>query len=265
MTTEQRTQPHSSLYISEVFGPTFQGEGQMAGRRAAFIRLAGCNLHCTWCDTKYSWNFDKHPSAYGVELDDEWEMQNKYGTAFVRDEQVTKMTTQEVATAVFNMDVDLVVITGGEPMLQQPALIPLILTLLRNRKWVQIETNGTVLPDMALGAIFLGAMREYGVGVMFSVSPKLAHAQAGTAKQVAVDYPNWVPFVPIWKFVAQSEADLDEIPTNIPRFHIYVMPEGVDEATLAVRAKELAPAVLARGFNMTTRLHVQLWGNERGR
>lgn len=41
------------LLVSEVFGPTVQGEGKHCGRIAAFVRLGGCNLHCRWCDTPY--------------------------------------------------------------------------------------------------------------------------------------------------------------------------------------------------------------------
>ena len=43
-----------TLVVAEVFGPTVQGEGPSAGRRASFIRLGGCNLHCDWCDTKFT-------------------------------------------------------------------------------------------------------------------------------------------------------------------------------------------------------------------
>ncbi|HHK7228110.1 TPA: hypothetical protein ACQXLV_002143, partial [Streptococcus pneumoniae] len=42
------------LPVSEVFGPTIQGEGPHAGRTCHFIRLGGCNLSCSWCDTPYS-------------------------------------------------------------------------------------------------------------------------------------------------------------------------------------------------------------------
>ncbi len=47
------------LLISEVFGPTLQGEGPSAGQAAAFVRLGACNLSCAWCDTAYTWNRDK--------------------------------------------------------------------------------------------------------------------------------------------------------------------------------------------------------------
>ena len=44
------------LPVSEVFGPTIQGEGPHAGRRVYFVRLGGCNLSCSWCDSAYTWD-----------------------------------------------------------------------------------------------------------------------------------------------------------------------------------------------------------------
>ena len=46
----------TELLISEIFGPTIQGEGKSIGQTASFIRLGGCNLHCVWCDTPYTWD-----------------------------------------------------------------------------------------------------------------------------------------------------------------------------------------------------------------
>src|SRR4029450_7825218 len=54
------------LVVSEVFGPTFQGEGPSVGRRAGFVRLGRCNLDCSWCDTPYTWDWERHDPA--VEL-----------------------------------------------------------------------------------------------------------------------------------------------------------------------------------------------------
>ena len=54
------------LVVAEVFGPTFQGEGPSAGRRAMFLRLGRCNLDCAWCDTPYTWDWSRFDPA--VEL-----------------------------------------------------------------------------------------------------------------------------------------------------------------------------------------------------
>lgn len=49
-----------SLVVSEVFGPTHQGEGPHAGQLCAFVRLMGCNLSCSWCDTPYTWDASRY-------------------------------------------------------------------------------------------------------------------------------------------------------------------------------------------------------------
>ncbi|HEX8629676.1 MAG TPA: 7-carboxy-7-deazaguanine synthase QueE, partial [Catenuloplanes sp.] len=68
--------------------------------------------------------------------------------------------------------------------------------------------------------------------------------------------------------VASSVADLDEIAAVQERFGmspVWVMPEGTASGTVVGRMRELADEVLARGWNLTTRLHVLLWEDTRGR
>ena len=48
------------LVVSEVFGPTFQGEGPSSGQRAMFVRLGRCNLDCAFCDTAYTWDWTRY-------------------------------------------------------------------------------------------------------------------------------------------------------------------------------------------------------------
>lgn len=100
---------------------SLQGEGPGAGCPAVFLRLAGCNLHCTWCDTKYSW-------LRGIE-----------------------MAPESVAERLMAYPCRRYVITGGEPLLQAPELEKL-LNLLPPDAYVEIETNGTLPPPPALAA-----------------------------------------------------------------------------------------------------------------
>lgn len=109
----QHLAPTGNLNIVDVFY-TIQGEGPYNGMPSVFIRLAGCNLRCTWCDTDFESNARFHM------LDD-----------LVDEVQVRAMARTK-----------LVVITGGEPMLQN--LVPLIKELTRRQFRVQIETAGTV-------------------------------------------------------------------------------------------------------------------------
>ena len=48
------------LRVNEIFGPTFQGEGPHAGQSAVFLRTSGCNLNCSWCDTPYTWDWERY-------------------------------------------------------------------------------------------------------------------------------------------------------------------------------------------------------------
>ncbi len=58
--TAQPALPPGALWVAEMFGPTVQGEGPSTGQHAMFIRLAGCHLSCSWCDTAY-WSGSRTP------------------------------------------------------------------------------------------------------------------------------------------------------------------------------------------------------------
>jgi 7-carboxy-7-deazaguanine synthase len=227
-----------TLVVSEVFGPTFQGEGPTLGRRAAFVRLGRCNLDCRWCDTPYTWDWARFDPA--VEL--------------------TERPVAAIVEELEVMDVDRVVVTGGEPLLQQRRLLPLLDAAVARGWAVEIETNGTLAPSEATSA----AVER------FNVSPKTSNS--GVARERAI-VPDALAALlatgkAAFKFVATGVDDLDEIAAVVEEHGlapVYVMPEGTDAATVTARGRALADAVTARGWHLTTRLHVLLWGDERGR
>jgi len=70
-----------------------------------------------------------------------------------------------------------------------------------------------------------------------------------------------------WKFVAIDESDLDEIAAVVDRHRlspVYVMPEGVTAEAVTRHAQAITEGVLRRGWNLTTRLHILVYGNRRG-
>jgi 7-carboxy-7-deazaguanine synthase len=224
------------LVVSEVFGPTFQGEGPSAGRRAGFVRLGRCNLSCEFCDTPYTWDWDHYDRA--AEL--------KYVPA------------AELLRQLERMAVELVVITGGEPLLQQSRLGPLLAGC-RERGWrVEVETNGTIPPAVANGLVG-----------QWNVSPKLANSGLALERR-------YLPGVlrtfeatgrAVFKFVATDASDLDEIQAIVDECRltdVWVMPEGTDAETLTARLSQLAGPVLGRGWHLTSRLQILLWGDCRG-
>ena len=108
----------STVDVHSIF-PTIQGEGPFSGRRAVFVRLAGCNLQCPLCDTEYT-----------------------EGRQRMTPQDVVSQVTAQTSKTDFV--VNLVVITGGEP-LRQP-IGPLVTELTKAGLAVQIETNGTLAP-----------------------------------------------------------------------------------------------------------------------
>lgn len=225
--------------VSEVFGPTWQGEGPSIGRRAGFVRLGRCGLACSFCDTPYTWRWEDHDPA--IEL--------------------TTRATGDVVAEILAMDVPLVVVTGGEPLLQQSHLPALLRPLVAAGKDVEIETAGVIDPDDAIVDL---------VG-RFNVSPKLANSGNELERRYRPDVLRRLRDTgrAAFKFVAVEDSDLDEIATivdecGIEARDVWVMPEGTDAATVVDRSRALADPVLARGWNLTTRLHVLLWGDRRG-
>jgi 7-carboxy-7-deazaguanine synthase len=225
-----------TLVVSELFGPTLQGEGASAGQRAGFVRLGRCSLNCSWCDTPYSWDWKRYDPA--VEL--------------------REIDVGEVAASIRAMDVPRVVVTGGEPLLQQRALVEL-LRLLPGLA-VEVETNGIHAPEPELVEHV----------ERFNVSPKLANAGIERSRRYKPEVLRALQVTgkAVFKFVACDPPDLDEIEAMVAECDltdVWVMPEGTDAQTLVARAQRLADAVVARGWHLTPRLHILLWGDERGR
>ena len=226
-----------SLVVSEVFGPTFQGEGTSVGRRCGFVRLGVCNLTCTWCDTSYTWDWKR----------------------FDRRRELHLMSPDAVLEQLDTMDVDMVVITGGEPLLQQRRLRPL-LEGIRERAWrIEVETNGTIAPDHATAALV----------DRFNVSPKLDNSGVALADRV-------VPAAlrsfrdggqAVFKFVVEEPEELDEVAAMVDEHGlqpVVIMPEGTDAEVVVARLRSLAEPVLKRGWSLSPRLHVLIWGDRRG-
>jgi len=113
--------PHSKMVITEIF-KSIQGEGTRAGLPCIFVRLTGCNLRCTWCDTAYAFHGGKKMSVEEV---------------LARVDELAggpEMSGSEAA-------VPLVELTGGEPLLQEE-IYPLAEKLLAANYMVMIETSG---------------------------------------------------------------------------------------------------------------------------
>lgn len=216
---------------AEIFH-SIQGEGVSQGVPCVFLRLAGCNLACSWCDTAYSWNGTEPPLA---------------------------LKAEEAAEIILQYPCRRLVITGGEPLVQQKAL-PALLALLPDHA-VEMETNGTIVPDKAL----VNRVEQ------FNVSPKLPHAgneasrawRPGVLRLLAGTGKAW------FKFVASCEQDVLDVlqlaeETDLPLERIMVMPLATDRATLEAMRPQAVGWCLRYGLRYCDRLHIAVWGNKKG-
>lgn len=225
------------LRLSEVFD-SLQGEGVNMGKPCRFVRLALCNLHCHYCDTKYTWDFERYDY----------------------DREVREVSLDEVAAQVAAAPGSHVVITGGEPLLQQRALAQ-VLERVPAEVFVEIETNGTRIPLPSL----LARVNQW------NVSPKLA--SAGDPEELRIRPDALLALKgsgrAFLKLVVKTERDRDEAEALRERFgferdRTLLMPEAATREELERHGPEVAGWAQALTLRYSGRLHVALWGGRRG-
>lgn len=221
------------IELNEIF-TSVQGEGISVGVPSVFVRTAQCNLRCSWCDTKYTWDWDHHDRA-----------------ANAREVAIDDVVAQVVDDA---RGARTVVITGGEPLLQREAIAALARGLRARGFRLEVETSGSIEPTPEL----VDAIDQW------NVSPKLA--SSGNRRSAALRVGPLTAFTALatanFKFVVCTREDLDEIAGlattyGIAASRITLMPEGRSETELAAKAW-LAGECTARGYRLGTRLHVLL-------
>lgn len=235
---------------------TIQGEGVSAGSPAVFIRTSRCNLHCIWCDTDHTWNFEGTPWPHEKDADPNYKKHCK--------EEVTiEMSAEAAAEQILSYQCPRVVITGGEPLLQEAELAEMAKLIRKQMPSCQfeMETNGTRIPSDAMAELI----------DQFNVSPKLSNSGMEESLRLKPDALQYFANQPkAWfKFVVAQTADLDEIQAWMKKFHIpagrvLLMPEGRTSDELDRTAPWLADACKINGFRFSDRLHVRLWGDKRG-
>jgi 7-carboxy-7-deazaguanine synthase len=224
------------MHISEVF-ESIQGEGPWAGTRSLFIRTSGCNLRCSFCDTPYT----------------SWKPE---GTARSVEELVREVGINAAPD---------VVITGGEPLLV-PTLPTLIDYCRQLGKRVTVETAGTVDLDFTCDLV--------------AISPKLANSTPrGTTWESRHDSARFRPTVissllqkspGILKFVIDHPGDIDEVLTTLEAISqisssmVWLMPQARTREQLREKSQWLRELARSHGFNFSSRLHVEMFGDQRG-
>jgi 7-carboxy-7-deazaguanine synthase len=229
----------SKLRISEIFA-SVQGEGIWVGVPSVFVRISGCNLRCTWCDTPYaSWN----PEGPVMEM-------------------------AAILEEVRRHDIVHVVVTGGEPMVFDP-VGELTGALKGFGHTITIETAGTIHRSLDCDLMSISP----------KLANSTPPADSGWLERHETTRLNREPLGMLLsdyhcqlKFVVNPDApgDLEEIDEllaampQLPPDRILLMPEGTDSDTLNRRMRVLVPLCMARNWRLTPRLHVDLFGNTRG-
>ena len=235
---------------------TIQGEGVSVGAPAVFIRASRCNLHCVWCDTDHTWNFQGTPWPH--------EKDSAPGyTKHLKAEVTYEIMPSEAASRILAFPCHRTVITGGEPLLQENTFLEMIhqIRAVHADHVFEVETNGTRIP----GPDF------YAVVDQFNVSPKLSNAAMPEALRLNAAALKFFAQSPkAWfKFVVAQPVDLEEIQGLIaahalPPQRILLMPEGRTADELDLHAPWLAEVCRDQGFRFCDRLHIRLWGDKRG-
>lgn len=224
------------MFISETY-ESFQGEGPFAETSSLFIRTSGCNLRCSFCDTPYtSW----HPEGDQVSLE--------------------KLAAQIIASTAPH-----VVLTGGEPMLA-PQLSELTDICRTADKIITIETAGTVDRSVECD--------------LMAISPKLRNSTPDdavwsvrheeTRHQPAVIRSLFARYDSILKFVIDVDADVAEVEdyltefTQVERSKVWLMPQARTREELCEKTDWVRTAAESHGFQFSSRLHVEKFGNMRG-
>ncbi len=257
------------IRINEVFGPTIQGEGPNTGRHCLFIRVSRCNLHCSWCDTPYTWAHTASKASH-------------HHSGHIYDPSVEEqlLSTEDVLNKLRDLwmidtEPTMIVISGGEPMLQQKELAELIEILLVMGHDVEIETAGTIAPIFAATHIpgtEHPVVLPYGrPEVHFEVSPKLHHS----GNEIRA-MRNWQALNKLatlnsdFKFVVvNGERDVAEVEfivneIDLPGHRVWLMPEGTTVDTIKQHGLDTVKFAMDRGWNFSLRNQIWLWGDKRG-
>lgn len=241
-------QTEKAIRVSEIFGPTIQGEGALVGKPTVFVRTGGCDYRCSWCDTLH---------AVDTDYRHDW----------------TPMTATEIFTKVEELSsgVPLTVsLSGGNPAIQP--LAPLIALGKTKGYQFALETQGSVTKDWFSDLDVLTLSPKPPSSGMKTDLPVLdaCVASGGVGTQIAL------------KFAVKDEADYvfaREISARYPQLSAYLQPVNhtppppdaedtdIDMSGIMDRMRWLVERAMSdRWYSATLlpQLHVLIWGNLRG-
>jgi 7-carboxy-7-deazaguanine synthase len=231
----------------EIFGPTIQGEGKLIGQKTMFIRTAGCDYKCSWCDSAFTWDGS---------------------------EKATLMTSEEVLDALFEAGGDrfkYVTISGGNPALYADSMANLIQLLHQHHLEVSLETQGSIWQD------WLIAVDD----VTISPKPPSSGMQTDMERLDEIIHKlhaNRTNFS--IKIVVFDQVDLEFAKLIFNRYRIFTKELYLSVGNPAPRSEEDVSGVLLEKLNQLfnwviadpafndvkplPQLHTLVWNNKRG-
>ncbi len=225
--------------IAEIFR-SVQGEGFLTGTESVFVRAAGCNLRCWFCDTPYA----------------SWQPEGE------------QMTVEQIVDRVFRFEVSHVVITGGEPMLFA-ALVALTERLHAAARHITVETAGTrhlpvVCDLMSISPKLSNSVPRPEQAGRWAAAHERRRYVPEVIRRLVTDYPYQV------KFVVDRPADCREVEQYLERFpeidrsRVMLMPQGTNPVALAEKAHWLEPYCREHGLRFCPRRQIEWFGLNRG-
>lgn len=243
-----------------------QGEGPNLGRLSLFVRTQRCNLHCSWCDSAYTWR-SLHPSH----------------------DEYAVWTPAQLAKAMhaahsIGLAPHAVVLTGGEPLIWQRQLHEAMLEYrsrgdMRLVPPIEVETSGTIMPSVEMlllcqfnishkmksaGNVGISRERLWREDVIREVifAPGVA---LGNVCFKPVFHPNDYEEIEVYLNWLSEVGRRVGVSWERLRQRVYLMPEATDAVTLAIAQKSVITLAKNYGVRCTTRLQILAYGNERRR
>ena len=231
------------INVSEFFGPTIQGEGTTTGKLAVFLRLQGCHVKCTWCDSTEIWH-SGNPYEY---------------------EELFKMLEDSGLMSKLKSGGYHFIVTGGSPLLQQHKLEKFFTEWLKKYQflpYIEVENEGTIMPSLKL----CGYVQQW------NTSPKLRNCGVITEIRYKPDILTYLAtFVnSTFKFVISDEKDWEEImqdfiiPGYIKKNQVMLMAQGASSSELYLYQQMVAELAIEKGVMYSPREHINIWNNRVG-
>jgi len=223
------------VLVAECFS-SLQGEGGLAGTPSFFIRLAGCNLRCRWCDTPYASHLPEG----------------------------TQVGVEELVNLVAESGRRHVVLTGGEPLVQRDVSV-LTAGIVRLGLHLTVETAGTVFREVECNLLSLSPKTSSSDPQgPWSERHRRRRENLVPARRLLRCHPEHQV-----KLVVQDELESEEIcalvkALGVEPARVLLMPEGATAEAVAARAPMVAEMCLRLGFRYSPRLQVELLGGGRG-